>query len=61
MDELGRAYSIHRTVQYLFGKVDDTRPQGRSVHVLEDNIEVDREDIESKDMDWIRLIQDRMQ
>jgi hypothetical protein len=41
------------------GKLEGKRPLGRHKRKYEDNIKMDRREMELKDVDWIYLAQDR--
>jgi hypothetical protein len=45
----------------LIGKPEERRPLGRPRGILEEDLKTDLEEMESADVDWIHLAQDRDQ
>jgi hypothetical protein len=45
--------------RFLVGKPEEKRPLGRPRSRWEDNVEMDLQEVECGDMDWIQLAQDR--
>jgi hypothetical protein len=43
----------------LVGKPEGKRPLGRPRHSWENNIKMDRQEVECESMDWIELVEDR--
>ena len=53
---MGERRDVYRV---LVGKPERKRPLGRSRHRWEDNIKMDLPKVGGRNMDWIRLAQDR--
>jgi hypothetical protein len=53
---IGESRGIYRV---LVGKPEGKRPLGRPRRRWEDNIKMDLQDVRCRDIDWIKLAQDR--
>jgi hypothetical protein len=64
-DEISRTCSTHGRVKNLFkmlvGKPEDKTLLGRPRCRWQDNIRLDFNETDSEDIDWIPLVQDRVQ
>jgi hypothetical protein len=58
---MGKACSTEKNIQILVGKPERKRQLGRPTRRYEDNIKLDLNDIGCDWVDWIHLVQDKVQ